>query len=59
MDLPIFIGNTYCLFVAKVLDLNGNIDNFKHMFYNMSYTLEKGLADLKAYMKEQFRNEKF
>lgn len=29
------------------------------MFYNMSYTLEKGLADLKAYMKEQFRNEKF
>ena len=52
MDLPIFIGNTYCFFVAKVLDLNGNIDNFKHMFYNMSYTLEKGLADLKAYSKE-------
>jgi len=26
MDLPIFIGNTYCLFVAKVLDLNVTID---------------------------------
>ena len=59
MDLPIFIGNTYCLFVAKVLDLNENIDNFKHMFYNMSYTLEKGLANQKAYRKEPFRNEIF
>ena len=59
MNLPIFVGNTYCLFVAKVPDLNENIDNFKHMFYNMSYTLEKGLADLKAYTKEPFRNEKF
>ena len=47
------------IYVAKVLSEYGNIDNFKHMFYNMSYTLEKGLADLKAYMKEQFRNEKF
>ena len=26
MDLPIFIGNTYCLFVAKVLDLNVSIE---------------------------------
>ena len=26
MDLPIFIGNTYCFFVAKVLDLNEIID---------------------------------
>ena len=26
MDLPIFIGNTYCLFVAKVLDLNDGLD---------------------------------
>ena len=27
MDLPIFIGNTYCLFVAKVLDLNAPLDS--------------------------------
>jgi len=26
MDLPIFIGNTYYLFVAKVLDLNEGMD---------------------------------
>lgn len=40
------------IYVAKVLSEYENIDNFKYMFYNMSYTLEKGLADLKAYMKE-------
>ena len=33
MDLPIFIGNTYCLFVAKVLDLNGIFDFLKHICY--------------------------
>jgi len=26
MDLPIFIGNMYCLFAAKVLDFNEQID---------------------------------
>ena len=45
--------------VAKDLSEYENIDNFKHMFYNMSYTLEKGLANQKAYRKEPFRNEIF
>ncbi len=49
----------YCIIVVFYKISMYYIDTFKHMFYNMSYTLEKGLADLKAYMKEQFRNEKF
>ena len=39
MDLPIFIGNTYCLFVAKVLDLNGNIDKNDCLYYNIGVIL--------------------
>lgn len=49
----------YCIIVVFYKISMYYIDNFKHMFYNMSYTLEKGLADLKAYMKEPFRNEIF
>ena len=47
MDLPIFIGNTYCLFVAKVLDLNDAIDYSAYVWYNMQvikalYLYEEG-----------------
>ena len=34
MDLPIFIGNTYCFFVAKVLDPNVGVDFFDKVWYN-------------------------
>ena len=36
MDLPIFIGNTYCLFVAKVLDLSVTLAKLK--YYVIIYT---------------------
>ena len=34
MDLPIFIGNTYFLFVAKVLDPNVVLDFLRKVCYN-------------------------
>ena len=43
----------YCIIVVFYKISMYYIDNFKHMFYNMSYTLEKGLANQKAYRKAQ------